>query len=679
MGSEVEKLLQGTPIGVYQLGHLISGPLGVVESQEKRYVPPSLEFPLWHCSDTGCNHLHDVSLLEPSVPVVDAYSRIKKTLTARFGPQSEWTQPLVWTLRGAEPRRYVDLLAFVADCIIGRERALLVEAALKGVFGKTLRDILALPPRRKRDADGPASEVASRIGADVQLQLLLTLRDQDLVGLIDDAVLSKAIKIPLGETRVLSYSTPRGHKDSVSEMSALGIRSVKEDALVNLTSAVMHAYQRLSLVKELEWRVRGDATKAPYEAFVAFVRTHGPAESIRELVLSSAGITDAVCKNLKIPLKYASGTDDTAAVDRVLWKLGFNPMQFDDSISRFRTRLSEFNNAVLSATPIDTEDAREKIRAAGVNVFVSLEDFVDRLITYNVWLLSSDHFLITDFSYSSADARRSVGSTLGLSLQSGEATFPWSVEGENPLGTLLLYLRAAADWIQSLSGKDRRSVKRREEDLPHFADNERLPFPFRHVELWADSDPDELQRYADLFGRIVKQIEGSEPASIRNGLDHFRESESFPSSDKLLACVARLGQALELADVHRFLPKVFWMFGRKGNRFNAVENEFRDYANRLALVYGPQLVSGLELISYQNASLLAPGNLLGSPNSSLIFRLHEPSEFSLYWQDYPRRRKVKGGIDAPHLAREAELTSGGSTGNESGSTAPPTDSTDLPK
>jgi len=385
------------------------------------------------------------------------------------------------------------------------------------------------------------------------------------------------------------------------------------------------------------------------------VQNRGPAESIRELVLCSAGITNAICEDRHIALKYARGTD-SLAVDRVLWKLGFNPMQFDDSIPRFKARLSEFNETVLASTPIDTEDAREHVRAAGVNVFVSLEDFVDRLVSYNVWLLSSDHFLATKFSYSSSEARRSVAHTLGKSLPSGESAVCWNIEGENALGTLLRYMRGAADWIHTLRAKDRNTLRREDRDIPHFAEDEDRKFPFGHTALWADSEPGELQRYADLFGRIIKLIEESEPASIRNGLDHFREPDRFPSADKLLACVARLGQALELADLHRFLPKVFWLFGRKGNRFGSVEYEFRDYAERRVLAYGPSLVSGLRAIKYKTASLLAPGNLLGVPNSLLVFQLQEPSEYSSYWHNYPRRRRIPGGDGDQISAHETDVS-----------------------
>jgi hypothetical protein len=391
---------------------------------------------------------------------------------------------------------------------------------------------------------------------------------------------------------------------------------------------------------------------------VAFIRNRGPAESARELILSSARVTATVCDDLQIPLEYATGTDEQT-VNRLLWKLGFNPMLFDDSIPRFKARLSEFNETVLTSTPISTEDARERVRAAGVNVFVSLEDFLDRLLSFNVWLLVSDHFVSTRFRYSSANGRRTVAQALGPLLPSGATAVSWDVLGVNPLGTLLRYLRAAADWMQSLSARNRESVQRPERDLPHFAENDYLKFPFRHTALWADSDLAELQRYSDFFARIAKLVEESDPANVRNGLDHFRDPDQFPSADKLLACAVRLGQALELADVHRFIPKVHWLFGRKGNRFGARENEFRDYAGRVAISYGPQLVSGLETDSYDGARVLAPGNLLGLPNASLVFYLQEPSEFSVYWEDYPRRRRIPGPNGQQGTLREDAIKSGG--------------------
>ncbi|MBI1791328.1 MAG: hypothetical protein HYR60_27690 [Acidobacteria bacterium] len=652
MSPEVEKLLQGTPLGVYQLGTLVSGPLGVLDSLETRWIPPRKTLPLWHCSDTGCNALHGVRLLPPSIALVEAFSRIDRSLSERLGPPSEWRKALMWLHRRSSPARsYIDLPVLIADCIIGSQRTTLLEAALLSENGALLRKALGMPPRRKTAGDGPADQLASRLNAEEQLQLLLILPDQSIVELIDNAVYSKRIRIPIGETRHAGSSPPMRPQDSESDLSALGLRSVKFEPLVNLISLIRRTYQCSGLLNELEWRVRGDVAPSTYEALVSFVRTRGPAETARELILSTAQITNAACQDLHFPVGYVNAADN-AAVNFLLWKLGFNPMQFDDSLPRFKARLSEFNETILVSSPVATEDARERLRAAGVNVFVSVEDFLDRLISYNVWLLSSDHFLASNFRYSSSQARQSVSRTLGTLHVNGSKLL-WNANGENPLGTLLRYLRAVTDWIYGLTDSKRDDLLRPEEDLPHFASWEHLPFPFRHTAFWADTDPVELRRYMDVFGRITKLIEESEPAGVRNGLDHFREADRFPSTDKLLACVARLREALELSDVHRYFPRLFWLFGRKGNRFGSIEYEFRDAAGRSSFTFGPELVSGLPRNMYRGAYLLAPASLLGSPNSALIFEFRETSEYSLYWENYPRRRRI-AMVDGTMVSTEAQ-------------------------
>jgi hypothetical protein len=653
---DIESLLEGAPVGVYQLGGLLSGPLGIIDSKETRYIPPATILPLWHCSDTGCGALHRVRLVQQGVPAADAFAQIDSRLQAAVGPPSEWEDALFWHVHGPTCRTYVDLMALVADCITGRDRDSLLRRALASEHKVVLRNVLGQPPRQKSASEGPVDSIVRRLSDAEKLQLLMALSDQDLIDLIDEAVFRKEIAVPAGEIREVEYRTPRHASDSGCQLSALGIRSVREEPLVNLTHAVQRAYQNLGLDGELSWRVRGDAAKSAHEALVSFVRTKGPGQAVRELVLSSAQVTKAVCEAFRFPLRHARGADDLT-VDRILWKLGFSPMQFEDPTTRFKARLVELKEVVLAATPIESEEARERIRAAGVNVFVSLEEFLDRLISYNVWLLSSDHFLGTDQEYSPLAARGRVAETLGGSVKSGDTEFAWDSSGANALGTQLCFLREAAEWVLSLPNRGRDDLRRRADDLPHFADREPLVFPFRHTALWADSDLVGLRYYTGLFGRVVKLVEEADPAAVRNGLDHFRDAGSFPEADKLLACIARLEQAVELADLNRLTPKVFWLYGEKGDRFGSVEYEFHDSCGRRLYLYGPRLVSGVHDPGFGAGYVIAPGDLLAVPNSSLVFRLREESEFSIFWKGYPRRRripKVSNGRAQPERVPEPD-------------------------
>ena len=108
----------------------------------------------------------------------------------------------------------------------------------------------------------------------------------------------------------------------------------------------------------------------------------------------------------------------------------------------------------------------------------------------------------------------------------------------------------------------------------------------------------------------------------------------------MLASASRLQEALEQADKGRLLPKLYWLHGRTSNRFGMVEYEYRDYAGRVFTAYGPSTVSGLPRHLYDHPVVIAPGNLIGYPNANLMFRLKEKSEFSTYWEGYPRRRTI---------------------------------------
>jgi hypothetical protein len=165
-------------------------------------------------------------------------------------------------------------------------------------------------------------------------------------------------------------------------------------------------------------------------------------------------------------------------------------------------------------------------------------------------------------------------------------------------------------------------------------------FPFRHTSLWADCDSSALRRYTEDFSKIVKLLAQSRLASVRNGLDHKRPESTFPSGDEMLACVARLRESFEVADLTRIYPKVFWLYSNRSYRAGTNEFEIRDYAGRTTLFFGPDLAIGVPTVQFDRPFLVCPGNLLGVPNAEICFRLADWNEYTKYWDGYPRRRRI---------------------------------------
>lgn len=118
-------LLAGTPIGVYQAGDIITGPLGLLQAQEARYIPPSRVLHLWHCSDIGCEAVHNVELLQPETALGRREKELSQLFSEMLGPASAWKTPLrrlIFPILRREPYTYFDIPLIIAETVFGAER-----------------------------------------------------------------------------------------------------------------------------------------------------------------------------------------------------------------------------------------------------------------------------------------------------------------------------------------------------------------------------------------------------------------------------------------------------------------------------------------------------------------------------------------------------------------------------
>jgi hypothetical protein len=648
---EVISFLENTPKGVYQNRSFLTGPLGLLHSEEQRFIPPTLDLPLWHCSDTGCQAFHTVELLNPDIPLTDLDHRINDILEDKFGPPSEWEISL--TIQYLKSRdlmskvlRHYDLPVLIAECIIGRERCMLLEAALKSNEGNHLRQILSGSSRCKELAVGSPEELISGLSQEEQLQLILVLKDEIIIYIIDELTANKSINVSLGQIRRAKQSPPSRSLSARSELSRLGLRSILRlnsisgHPVANLVSLINRSYLENDLIGDLLWRLHTPSVVSPIEGLVNYIQHNGASKSVNDLILTSKTVTEYVCQQLFLPVESVSNSE-TGSVDIILWKMGFDPPQYEEFSKRFISHLDRFNEAVLSAQTDQTEDEREIIRSIGVNLFVYVEKMLDMMVSYNVWLLASDHFLDTRFEFDIVQARSKVSDILGESLDCNESTVCWNTNGENALGVLLRYMSQSIIWMESLETENRENLKRSATDIPHYAESLETRFPFNHVSLWADSDLSEFRAYLEDYKKIVTLLQQAELAFVRNGLDHMRDKKRFPSTDKMLACISRLRQAHNLGVEKRYLPMIFWLDNVLKSRFGIIEYHLRDSEGRLLVLHGPHLLLCLRKTGFSNPYIIAPGNLLGSPNAALVFVFRERTEYDEYWIDYPRRRHIQ--------------------------------------
>lgn len=636
--TDADQLLENTPQGVFQLGRLLSGPLGFLESSEQRTTPPTLEIPLWHCSDPGCQAPHFVRLEQHKNECTRVKNAFRRHVLDNLGPPSEWHRPILRSYRRdrwPNGRPYSDLPAMLADCLIGSERTALCLRALRSPHNGQL---IAALKRADRDTGTPEA-VTRALTAEEQHQLLLLLPDRDLVGMIDELVCRKEIRIPPSELRRAKTYAYASSGDGASQLSSLGIRSTgHHPPLIELSASIWNTYESLGLADDLAWRVRGHAGATLRHSVMDLIRAKRPEAAVRELILPSRDVTARIADALTFSVRQEESEERTC--NRILWKFGFNSARYEDEYVLLRSRIAQFREQVLQVSSRPSEEERAAVRASGVNLFVSVEEFLDDMLCYNVWLMTSDHFTGTHFFYTKQDARAAVARVLADAIRSGDETVHWSIDGANTIGVLLAYLNAFCAWLKSRTDTDRRVVARRKGDYPHYAKDTLWVFPFEHTELWADTTPEVMAAYVDLIDKTASQIAQSDLPLVRNGLDHKREDDAFPSSDTMLACVTRLQQIVDTADSRRLLPKLYWGTRSEQDADGNVCDTFADYRGTSLSLWEPSFVLAGPRKLFATPYLIAPFDFLNHPNSFLVFVVSPRTAYRDYWKDYPRRRVI---------------------------------------
>ncbi|HHF2979028.1 TPA: hypothetical protein ACPJ0Q_004656 [Vibrio diabolicus] len=629
-------LLSDTPNGIYQCGHYLLGPLGNIYIEQHRSVYPSLALPMWHCDGVNCNITHPAMLVpDQNVKVVNYHSQIDSRLSNDLSGRTDWKTSFInFERSGSVVRKdYAFLLETLCDTITGDELSALALHALNGSKKDYLRSILKTSKTTCKLERNRSEYIVSNLSNEQKLQLILCLDDAIIIEYIDELISNNTICIPASEIRTPKFVSSNRSSNLPCQISCLGIRSRMSVPMMYLVSIIMSGYEKNNLESDLEWKLREFSGKSRKDALVSYIQKNGPEHTIQNLILASSTLTKYVCSVVKLSQNLVHESSKLS-INRLMWKIGYNPAQYDDLLSRLHKRLSNFEDQLTELDQISSEDDRDRIRSSGVNLFVSIEEYLDRLISYNTWLLAHDHYIKGKFKFDINEARVCVRDILD-----NDNDINWSIKGDNSLGVLLHYLSLLMSWVDSLADKPREHLLRDDELIPRFIYQDLIPFPFIHTQAWADYDIGQIDSYKLELESIVNQINRSKLAEVRNGIDHYRDQNSFPSLDTMTACVLRLKKAISRSDVNRFFPKHYVLKSTIKNEFNIIEYELSDYRDRRLTIYGPSLVTGIPSVNNTKSVIVAPCNLLGIPNSTMTFTLKEPSEYSKYWEGYPIKKK----------------------------------------
>ena len=641
---ETQTLLRALPVGVFQYGSYVTGPLGLARSAERRFTPVTREVVAFDCTQPGCTSDHRVRLMTQATGTSDAlqvmvrrihtYDASKALLRSVTDPSTDVG------LRSAA----ANFLFLLGDCFADSELRALVARGLN-TRAAELRGALqagGLPTRRLQ---APPAAIASELDRATAVQLLLLLSDRELARVVDEAGASGDIDIPEAEirvprTRVLSA----GIFGSDLALSKYGIQQGNPRlASLRLYELVRFVHDEEGTREDLEWQLRGAAGSSTSERLHRLLHEVAPEEAVAQLVLVSRRHARAALRFPTLESADLHLEAPPADLARVLaWKLGFRAPPGADALDHFERRTAAFRAVAATVAVGGVDEAlKDRVRGEGVNFFVSVEQLLDRTVAFATWALLHDHVASARrFTYGPRAAKRFMLETLRGAPLGGAGTLSFPHGDTLTIGTLSETFVALAGQLEATEREAERHVR---EQLPAWVGRTPLlSFPFRHERPVLDIVPDARSAIIALLRDVPASLSAADVAGVRNRIDHWREEaeagREFPSHLEITRVCDTFQEVVERLVGTGLYPSVLRLVQRVSDGFSRSRVEFANRRGQHALtLYEPSalIMCGLPRGRRQVALTSAR---ISEHDDCLRFHYVPPSPYTEMWSDFPPLR-----------------------------------------
>jgi hypothetical protein len=650
--SETVELLEGLPCGVYQVGDTVVGPLGVLKSEEMRWLPPTLRVPLQHCSDLTCRHVHGTTLsTDYDASINQNLPKMAKVLADTTVARGAWTD---FTGLLVEERHHpfddfdmVGIPGALGDCLTNDELDL-------------VSNQLGFPS--SQEVVAPASNVDQAQTRAKLLQQIWVKTDEEIARVVDFLIAAGKIEISGNEVRrppLIDLSV--GSLGLRTQFGRHGVRlkpGTSDVPLFRLRRLVTQLYDLNDDRdrRELRWQLRMVDYATTEDRLEEYLRTTPPSVSIAKLVLARRGSVERALKELRIddagiPLGDAGPSgEDAALIEKLLWKLGFEQDLQASPSSDFWGKYYEARQAVRdtgASAAADLKRLREGVR----ELFISLEGLLADCIDFSWWALTTDHLSATKaFTYTQSQGidawdvllshAATVSELKGIRMgdRDKRTLYPLG-QAFRVLASLLRFeLRNEATYLRTTDSIPKWA---RQASLERFDFNHTVPF----LDLARDAQEGILQGLEEL-SRLLKtgNVHG-----VRNQVSHFQRSTSNLEEVERALIASR--SAVECLETLGFVRAEYRARRTERDEWDRSVVMMRSFDGDEVTLLSPSREGYVGLPGLRSTQYLVRSAVFASPGEILRFRVGNDSPFSAMWSDFPRPRIRRPGVLEP--GREA--------------------------
>lgn len=647
---ETFQLLDRIPIGVFQYGELVIGPMGVLTSASGRYVRFNRSVPAYHCAQPTCHSVHPVRLTTSYEAKINSdRAKLHHHLDETTSEASDWWG-LALEADGFADSFYGDhrsgtLVALLGDCLSDSEfRDLLIYLLdeTKGEYRRFTASTLG---------SGASRSMVEQLTRPEMMQLALVAKEDWLAKGLDKLVRRNVIEIPPGEIRrpVTNLRSHSGAFHLVPELGHHGVRFVSRDpGLASLRERKL--LQALYLrddetdTEELDWQLRGFDSEDLDERLENFFRSTDPRAALRRMILARKTNMIAACE--EVGIEDGDELSDEELVETVLWKLGFD-VRFEDDPHKYFWDLHQRISVLTQSSRISGIGESETFRGVANAFFTELEGLLTDSLAFSSWALLNDHTAaFFPFSYDN-EHDRAAGLVRLQEAHEASGNKVENFDFLSPTLELFTLIRGFGVLSKELERVQQNSAdyQRAKVDFPEYEGKTALKtFAFRSTVPFLDLMVVAQNRLRLGLAEVSSSMVGVEVNQVRNDYSHYRRtSPEIDRMAKALDAIASAVRGLESLGLARLLcsPAGFESdaWGRTRHKFSGPRSIEHMFAR-------PSSYDWMGLPPLGRPQFIVRSASFAEPNEVLRFTQRFESEFSRFWANYPSRRINNIGLNA---------------------------------
>lgn len=630
--AETVELLDGTPMGVFQAGSIVVGPLGAMESVQSRWLPPDNRVPLQHCAEPSCRHIHFTALsTDYDASINQHLPKMRKVLEDPQVTRGAWTE-------------FTSLLIDVYDHNFDDFNMNGIPVALGDCFTD---EELRLIAKHVETPDSVNVETADRA---TLMQAMWLRHDSELARAIDLSIRSEEVPIVQNEVRRPPIAGVEvGSFALRTEVGAHGVRlkpSAGEIPYLRLTRLVRHLYDVTDRAdeSELQWQLRATDGTSVEDRLEEFLRAETPAKVISTLVLARRKNIERALLDLHIdPSDIGLGDinpaeDDEVLVEKILWKLGFDQDVAASVSVDFRARHAEMRQ-VMRDSQVSSIMNVERIREVGGGLFISLEGVLRDALEYAWWALTQDHLMAPRPFTHTPHATRGAWAALRSFVDANPAEEKLRLgDGAPTLYPLGQSFGVLSRMLAGYASSSSQSV-RDERELPKWVPHTELKeFRFRYTVPFLNLDELSKVRITKGLLDVSDALKSANVHGIRNGMSHFQRSNA--NLEDIDRAVAGAGAAVERLGGLGLVRAEYRLARTEVDAWSRAIAVMRSRDGDEVAFSRPSRVDIDGMPNLRTPQYLVRSAVFGAPNEILRFRAGTDSTFSRMWEAFPRPRSL---------------------------------------